>query len=143
MTRMWGDADSRLDWLLFARASLVMATVVVMVRLLPYGAWRRLSLALGRVREGADAGTAPDAIVRAVDRASRVVPGGANCLVRALTTRRLLARHGLSSTLVLGVAKGSACELRAHAWLQQNGRILVGGQGGEGFLPMPDVDGRL
>ena len=85
----------------------------------------------------------PAMIVRAIDGASRIVPGGGNCLARALAGRAVMARHGLSSNIVLGVAKAPDGLLRSHAWLQYKGNALLGEQGVSGFSPMPDLAGRL
>jgi len=66
-------------------------------------------------------------IIRAVERASSVVPGTRNCLVRAIAARRMLARAGLRSELRIGVAKDASDGLTAHAWLDgEDGAILIG-----------------
>ncbi len=65
-------------------------------------------------------------IVRAVRFASRYVPY-ASCLTQALAAKRLLGHHGQSSDLKLGVAKSSG-EFEAHAWLEIDGRIVLGKQ---------------
>jgi hypothetical protein len=45
------------------------------------------------------------------------------CLVRSLTLSRVLARRGVASAVQIGVRPG-ARELRAHAWVEWNGRVL-------------------
>lgn len=66
-------------------------------------------------------------IAAAVETAGRCVPG-ATCLVQALAGRHLLARYGYPSTLRLGVARGREKDtLLAHAWLEWQGRVLLGG----------------
>jgi hypothetical protein len=49
------------------------------------------------------------------------------CLTQALAARYLLARRGVDSTLRIGVARDSGAPLRAHAWLERNGTVLIGG----------------
>jgi hypothetical protein len=120
-----------------------MTIVVVTGRGLPYSAWRRLASTGGRVRKADPVVVSARQIVRAVDTASRFVPCGTNCLVRALTTRMLMARYGLGSTLHLGVAKGSRGNLEGHAWLEHEGVVVVGERGRDEFLPMPHLDSRL
>lgn len=66
-------------------------------------------------------------IVRAVQIAARYTPGGAKCLAKALTTQILLNRYGYSHKLCIGVAKGESQQLEAHAWIEYQGRVLVGG----------------
>jgi hypothetical protein len=48
------------------------------------------------------------------------------CLVQALAARWLLARRGIASDLHIGVLKNDDA-LEAHAWLERDGRVLVGG----------------
>jgi len=67
-----------------------------------------------------------EAIVRAVDRASSVVPGGRNCLVRALTAELMLRRADNESELKIGVGKSPHGEFRAHAWVEIAGKVVIG-----------------
>lgn len=83
----------------------------------------------------------PARIVWAVEVAARRVPR-ATCLVRALAAQALLARHGHPSQLRLGVTRGEGRAFEAHAWLEANGQILIGG-GAEGrYVPLPALDPR-
>ena len=79
----------------------------------------------------------PDKIVWAVEVVGHHVPGTKNCLVRALATDTLLARHGRPSRLRIGVARGDRGELEAHAWVEGEGKILIGAMGAELFTPLP------
>lgn len=65
-------------------------------------------------------------IVKGVRSASRYVPG-ASCLTQALAARKLLSHHGQESELKIGVAK-SRGDFEAHAWLEIDGRIVLGKQ---------------
>ena len=72
------------------------------------------------------AGTAPEAdIVRAVRLSSRYVPR-ASCLVQALTTQILMGRNGHPVQVHIGVALNRESGFRAHAWVESQGRVLVG-----------------
>ena len=81
-----------------------------------------------------------DRLLRAVRRASRLVPD-ATCLTQALAARWLLARAGIGTRLRIGVAKNPDGTLRAHAWLEDDQYILIGGDGVEEFTPLPDAKG--
>ena len=59
--------------------------------------------------------------------ASRRVPK-ATCLTQAIALRTLLARDGKESELRIGVAKAEDGRLEAHAWLESDGRIVIGGR---------------
>jgi hypothetical protein len=107
------------------RAVLLMLLVRLALWLLPYDSVDRAvrSIAVpGRVQ-----GPQPplSRLVRAVERAARVVPAS-SCLTRALTAEVLLARRGYCPQLRLGVARGSRGEFEAHAWLDVDGATLVG-----------------
>jgi len=52
----------------------------------------------------------------AVARTLRVLPGDTRCLVRSLVLTRLLARRGITSTLVIGTRTSPA--FLAHAWVE-------------------------
>jgi len=65
-------------------------------------------------------------IVIAVDRSSKYSPGNVLCLARALTTEALLTRYGYSPLLKIGVAKGKQGKLEAHAWVEEQEKVIIG-----------------
>lgn len=67
-------------------------------------------------------------IIRSVAFASRYVPC-ASCLTQALAARKLLRRYGQNADLKIGVAKVNG-NFEAHAWLEMDGRIVLGKQSG-------------
>lgn len=77
---------------------------------------------LERLREGGDApATAGELqvafrLARAVNRVLAIAPRRSRCLVQSLVLTRMLARRGISSSLVIAVAPGR--ELDAHAWVE-------------------------
>ena len=68
--------------------------------------------------------------------AGRRIPGGSNCLVQALAAAVLLGRHGYSSRLRLGVARAPDGRLEAHAWVERDGKLLLGGPRVERYAPL-------
>ena len=62
----------------------------------------------------------------AVELACRYVPA-ATCLTQALVTRTLLARCGCHAIVRIGVARSETGELQAHAWVEVDGSIVIGG----------------
>lgn len=63
------------------------------------------------------------------------------CLTQALVGRLLLAREGVATTLHIGVAK-AAEDLKAHAWLEHEGTILIGGaHARDEYRPFPALNG--
>ncbi|MHC5674162.1 lasso peptide biosynthesis B2 protein [Nostoc sp.] len=66
-----------------------------------------------------------DKIIWAVEVSSHYMPG-VKCLARALTCQLFISRHGYTSNLCIGVAKGQEGELKAHAWLENQGQVVIG-----------------
>ena len=66
-------------------------------------------------------------VVRATRAAARRFASQRPCLPRALVARCLLQWSGCETTLHIGVAKGPAGDLLAHAWVVCEGEVLVGG----------------
>ena len=68
----------------------------------------------------------PKNIVWAVDLTSRYLPGQVKCLARALTTKMLMNHYGYNSQIKIGVAKGKQGDLEAHAWVESEGKVIIG-----------------
>ena len=65
-------------------------------------------------------------LVWAIRAASQVVPGS-NCLSTALAGQFMCARAGYRTQIRIGVASGSEDNFRAHAWLVNQERVILGG----------------
>lgn len=120
---------SRADRGLLARALLLVAMTRVGLHLLPFSTLRRL---LDRIsKRPADplhrGRTSPQQIVWAVKAAGRQLPWASTCLTEALTGQVLLHRQGYPATLHIGVAKGPISQFQAHAWLESDGKTVLGG----------------
>lgn len=80
--------------------------------------------------------------VWAVEVISWHMPGGVKCLARALATQVLLSRYGYSTQLCIGVAKDKQGKLEAHAWVESQSRIIIGGLTDMArFTPLPSLEG--
>jgi len=66
-------------------------------------------------------------VLRCVDVASRVSPLPCACLATALVAQALLHRHGYQARLRIGVRGSRSGQFAAHAWLERDGLIVVGG----------------
>jgi hypothetical protein len=60
-----------------------------------------------------------------VNAASRYSLAKPSCLHDALALSWLMSKHGIPSTLQIGVMR-SAGDLAAHAWIEHNGQIILG-----------------
>jgi transglutaminase superfamily protein len=116
---------------LLLAAGVVVACVRVLLWLLPFS---RLVWLLERTTRRS-ACVAPvhlpdDTIVAvswAVTVAARYVPR-ATCLTQSLAAQWLFAWFGHPTVLRIGVAKANDKSLLAHAWLESEGRVVLGGE---------------
>jgi hypothetical protein len=65
-------------------------------------------------------------VVRAVTRASALVPR-ATCLTQALAAEALLGRYGWHAEVRIGVRLADGSGLIAHAWVEREGKPILGG----------------
>jgi hypothetical protein len=112
------------DRRLLARSAFVMCAAVAAVRLLPAAYFAAaLATRLPRVRNQSHT---PERIGWAASVAARYVPG-ASCLAQAVAARHLLERAGHIARINIGVAHDSVHGFQAHAWVEAEGRVLLGG----------------
>lgn len=135
MTRRITTGDLLLA--LVAAAAVLVARVAL--RIAPAWVVRRIALPRqpltpgGRRSRGAGAGARA---ARAIGRAARLLPGGASCLEQATALRLMLGPLDAGVRVVIGVARPST-GLRAHAWVESAGEVLLGGACAEsGYRPL-------
>lgn len=116
-------AYSPLERRLVLKAWLALAAVRVLIWVVPYRWIEARLLKPHAVTPGAP----PADIALAVTRASTLIPR-ATCLVQAVAGGWLIGRAGGTSVIRFGVAKDQdTSRFKAHAWLEHDGRILIGG----------------
>lgn len=118
---------------LFLTASLLLAVVRLSLWLRGYPATARLLARLEKPGRGA-AATA-EQIRWAVATAAAYVPGG-TCLVQAMAGSLLCRRAGIAADVCIGVGHDPERGFEAHAWLESDGRILLGEDESERFTPL-------
>jgi Transglutaminase-like superfamily len=136
---------SAADRNLWIRVVLVIWAIRLMLWLLPFRKVRELLTRLSRTSTDSRADQASVArVVWAVRTASRYIPA-ATCLTQALATKLLLGRLGHHPTLRIGVARGKSGELQAHAWVEIEGKVVIGGAQAslKQFTPLLGPDGIL
>ena len=112
---------------LLLKTVIVLCVVRLALWLIPFRMLRRL---LQRGKRRAVAPDRPetlsvDRIAWAVRLCSRCLPAF-TCLTQALAAQLLLKHTGHQAHLRIGVAKGKDGRLEAHAWVESDGRIVVG-----------------
>jgi hypothetical protein len=83
-------------------------------------------------------------IVRLLETAARWCPVGSTCLARALTGQFLLRRAGIGSRLCIGVMRDHQSRFQAHAWLEKDMGVILGGSDEEigHWSPLSEIDER-
>ena len=114
------------DRAVLTRTVLTLGAARLVTWLLPFAVGRRLLV--GKQRSTTPTLTR-DQVRWAMAHAQRVVPH-ATCLPQALAAEALLTRGGLPAELNIGVMKTGG-KLAAHAWVESDGRIMVGDLGNE------------
>jgi hypothetical protein len=122
LTKLWQLPAA--DLLLLAAAAALLLLFTTAIRTLPFATVSRLQWPAPARRRDSPAARAR--ILRAVRTAAPYLPA-ANCLPQALAARALLRAHGAPANLRLGVTKTETGQLQAHAWLECQGRIVLGG----------------
>ena len=126
---------SAADWRLLARAFALTLGVRVSLWVVPFRHLRRV-LATRRRAPGPGAPSV-DRIAWAVSASARRIPD-ATCLTQALVAEMLLHRAGHESVLHLGVARPvDRAGLDAHAWVESEGEVVVGGGELERYTRLP------
>lgn len=119
------------DRLLLLHAVCGLAGVRVALRCLPLQLTERALARIGGLHERPHPNPcerlwALERSVWAVSTASGLVPGGGNCLVRALTLQTLLAWRGVATEVRFGFARAGSGAVEGHAWLTHEERVLIG-----------------
>ena len=70
-------------------------------------------------------GLSPEQISWVVAAVSRFVPGS-TCLTRALAVAFLLERRNCPANLRIGFIRTPDCGLTGHAWVESDGRVVMG-----------------
>lgn len=128
---------------LFVQAGLLVLAVRLGLWLLPFRTVlrcvRQLLPANGTVDMVADP-TITNRVARAVAVTSRHIPA-ASCLTQALATQVLLRRRRQPAVLQIGVARNPAGRFMAHAWIESQGRIVIGNLPNlNEFTPLPALE---
>jgi hypothetical protein len=132
---VWSRFRTEPGWRVTAEAWALMMAARLGLRLLRLGRVRALARRLAQGGAGAPAD--PAEVAAALARASRGVPR-ATCLVQALAGAVMLARHGHTASLRIGV--GARPGVVAHAWVESDGAVVVGAEGRDGRVALPALD---
>jgi hypothetical protein len=129
---------------LLLRTMLAVQLIKAGMGLLPFRVLQRLLAGVVWVlRHRAPAGSlSVEQVAWAVEVASKRTVGSTTCLVEALAAQVVLAAQGHPARLRLGVARTVAGGVQAHAWVESDGRVVIGGSASdlERFSCFPALD---
>jgi hypothetical protein len=127
---------------LLVKSALLLGAVRLGLWLLPFQTMRRLLASRTYGTTTLPEETSVTKVTWAVTVAGRYVPV-ATCLTQALAVQVLLGQQGLAATLRIGVARGEAGQFQAHAWVEYQGRVVIGGiEAPSRFTPLPLLEGK-
>jgi hypothetical protein len=114
-------------WLIFA--------LRLAFRALPFRLLERVVHRLARRRTTPP--TSTEHIAWAVATVGRRLPG-TTCLLQALAAYVMLARRGTEAQVHIGVARDRGRPLESHAWVESEGRVVLGDTGLDRYVPMTE-----
>lgn len=115
---------------------LLMVKIRLMLWLMPFGSIQK---SLTKVKQTSAGDMPVSNLTWSVNVASHYVPQ-ATCLINALTGYSLFSQYGYPSQIKIGVDKSSKGEFEAHAWLEYEDEVVIGGSEKE-YVPLHDFKG--
>ena len=122
---------------LLVRAVCLLAAIRIALALVPLRALRDALAWRWRTTSVVPRPAAPtlQQIIWAIQSAARLVPG-ATCLVQGLTALRLGISAGYPVTMNIGTTKEVNGALKAHAWVEHQGQVILGAAEGINYTPL-------
>ena len=125
------------DRLLLTQAAVLISMTRLALWLLPFRVVHHLSMRYLSMRSAGLIAPRPIArrpsverVIWAVTTASHYLPS-ATCLAQALATQLLLKHFGEVTQVHIGVRHDETGQFKAHAWVEHQGQILIGGSAEE------------
>jgi hypothetical protein len=112
---------------LLLRALWRLCRTCVRLRLVPEKKWQPM-LQSRAAAVSSPARFSEEQVAWAVRAAARYVPA-ANCLPQAIVAKELLEEQGYQPTIRIGVRRPEESGLKAHAWVDIAGRVVLGEDG--------------
>jgi hypothetical protein len=118
---------------LLIKASFLLLTIQCALIFLPFKRQYRLLIHFSKLPVTSHV---PDPIylqkvVSAITKASRHLLGPNTCLPQAVAAELLLKRRGFPVRLIIGVRKDEFGTFKAHAWVESEGVVVIGGNHSE------------
>jgi hypothetical protein len=125
---------------LLVAAGVVVAGVRAALILLPSRLIIRYISRLGAHTNEREPHTVPlSEVIWAVEAVTRRLRGS-SCVTESVSALLLLRRHGYAARFCVGVARGPRGDFQAHAWLEREGRTVIGRRVQQ-YVRLPDLAG--
>lgn len=123
---------------LLVAAAAIHGAIWAWLKVFPFLGLCRLLVALPVVSKRARAPdpSYPDRVGWAVSAVHRAIPVRGTCLTNALVTHVLLAWRRFPAHLRIGVIKNAQGELLAHAWVECQNKVVIGGAERDRYIPL-------
>ena len=120
---------------LLFRVWILLGLIRLGLGMLPFLTLKDLLTRVGPMLAGENEKFSVERLAWAVGVASRFVPK-ATCLAKALAMHVLLQQAGHEVFLHIGVTNNEEGNLKAHAWIESQGRVLIGGSDLNSYTPL-------
>ncbi len=112
---------------LFGEAVLILTATRIILKLLPYKVLRRVLFQPDRFDVFRHQKGTQDDFIWAINKAGKYTLRENSCLALASAGNALLRLHGFPARMRLGFQKSENGEIEAHAWVEINGEVVIGG----------------
>ena len=132
------------DRRLLAEALVLLGAIRLSLAVFPFPFLRRALGWLGRTfRARHPRPVNPERIAWAVRLVAGRLHSDGTCLAQALCGQFMLGRRGFLSRVGIGVMRTPSGNIQAHAWLESDGRVLLGGPSAHvaGFTQVAVLEG--
>jgi hypothetical protein len=134
---------SAADWRLLACVRVMQAVALAAVTWAPIPAVRRRLARLRPVALACAGSVSERRVLWAIDTSARWHAATSTCLARALAADWLLGSVDAPLTIVIGVTRPGGGGMHAHAWVERDGCVILGGADArQAYLPFVAWDGR-
>lgn len=135
---------SSVEQRLLVEAALLLGVTRLGLWLLPFQTLQRLLARLTRTtaRPQNVECDSKQSVVWAVETAGRYIPPVTTCLTQALAVQVLLLRRGYPALLHIGTTREDGGRFLAHAWVESEGNVVIGGHDLERYTPLATLEGR-
>jgi hypothetical protein len=135
------------DRILILKTFFFLAGIRLGLRLMPLTTIRRfigrsVRISSGELRHNTQE---LDKAIWAIESVGNHILGDGPCLTQALAAQYVLTRFNKPSELCIGIAKDERGKLVAHAWVESDGIIVIGGSEDslKQYTKLPSLEGKL